>query len=406
MRRAAERTLVALLTVGVAAAVLVSRGQSDVRSRPSGRAEANWTKLVGWYRLDSGRDALLSWAADGDLRLAALQEPFLSQPLQQRDDESLLWTPSERAPRSVRFRFDADDRVLGFDWTDEEDGTGSAERLPRQPYSLRELEYENGAVRLSGTLLLPSADGPVPAAAMIHGSGDSDRDNLWYLVIADHLAKDGIAVLLPDKRGCGKSGGDWRTSGMRDFAADAHTSVRALQALSSIDSRRVGFLGISQGGRIAPLAASSMDDLAFVVNLSGGVLPVNESLLHESRQTLRQQGMPGWMADGFGPFAAAVAKLRNPVWWEKNGNYDPMPHWRSLEVPGLVVYGADDERDNVPVSRSVALLEEISGSVDLTVRVYPDSGHGLFVPGTRTIRPEALALLSRWIRDAVDGASG
>ena len=186
---------------------------------------------------------------------------------------------------------------------------------------------------------------------------------------------------------------------MEDFAGDARASVEAVRKIREIDPGRVGLFGISQGGRIAPLAADRQDTIAFIVNVSGGVLSVDASLLHESRQTLRQKGMPGWMADAFGPFAAAVAKRRNRTWWKKNGTYDPLPYWESLEVPALVVYGAEDEHDNVPVVRSVALLEKLEPSVDLTIEVFPSIGHGLFEPGTRTIRSEALKLFVRCVRE-------
>jgi pimeloyl-ACP methyl ester carboxylesterase len=390
-----------LLVLSSAVIGLACAGSTaDALAGPRGE----WKQLVGWYRLGDGREVLLTWAADGDLRLAAPSEPYFSHPFRSQSGGSFLWQHTKdgtEETRTVAFATADADRPRGFDWTTEDGASGFAPRLNPQPYELRELEYRNQQVRLSGTLLLPNPDEPVPAAAMVHGSGDSDRDNLWYLAIADHLARNGIAVLLPDKRGCGRSGGDWRTSSMEDFARDTQASVAAIRGIPGIDRDRVGLFGISQGGRIAPLAADGLDTIAFVVNVSGGVLPVDESLLHESRQTLRQKGMPGWMADAFGPFAAAVAKRRNPVWWEKNETYYPLPYWRSLEVPALIVYGAEDERDNVPVKRSVGLLEELQPSVDLTVEVFPDSGHGLFVPDTQTIRPEVLELFVSWIRAKV-----
>ncbi len=380
---------------------VIAFGIAVLAAAPSAAPRNEWRHLAGWYRLGEGREVLLSWAAEGDLRLAAPSEPYFSHSFRLQSDGSFLWRHSKdgtEETRSVRFSRAEVDGVASFDWATEDGDSGFAPRLNPQPYGLRELEYRNQQVHLSGTLLLPKADEPVPAAALIHGSGDSDRDNLWYLAIADHLARNGIAVLLPDKRGCGRSGGNWRTSSMEDFARDTRASVAAIRGIPGIDPDRIGLFGISQGGRIAPLAADGQDTIAFVVNVSGGVLPVDESLLHESRQTLRQKGMPGWLADAFGPFAAAVAKRRNPVWWEKNETYDPLPYWRSLEVPALVVYGAEDERDNVPVKRSVALLEELQPSVNLRVEVFPDSGHGLFLPDTQTIRPKVLELFVSWIR--------
>ena len=69
-------------------------------------------------------------------------------------------------------------------------------------------------------LFLPEGNGPFPAAVIIHGSGTSDRDNLWPLTLTQYLRESGIAVLLPDKRGSEKSEGDWRTSSFQDLAGD------------------------------------------------------------------------------------------------------------------------------------------------------------------------------------------
>ena len=72
-----------------------------------------------------------------------------------------------------------------------------------------EVEFENGELRLAGMIFLPPGEGPFPVAVIIHGSGPSRRDNKWYLSVSRHLQDNGIAVLLPDKRGCEKSEGNW-----------------------------------------------------------------------------------------------------------------------------------------------------------------------------------------------------
>ncbi len=352
--------------------------------------------LVGWYQLPDGQEVLLTWAADGDLRLAALGDPFFSRPFRPSPDASFLWLTETDEARTVHFRLAADE-AIGFEWSDADEGAVHALRLASQPYGLRELEFENQGVTLSGTLLIPTGGLPVPAAVMIHGSGESDRDNLWYLEIADHLARNGIAVLLPDKRGCGKSGGEWRTAGMDDFAGDSQAAAVAVGGQSGIDGAGVGFLGVSQGGSIAPLAATMTAGTAFAVSLVAGVTTFDEIVPHESRQTLRQNGLPGPIADALAPMAAAIARRRRPVWWKKNGSFDPLPYWRQLTIPKLFIYGGEDERDNVPVSQSVARLED-AGLPALEIEIYPDSGHGLFLPGTKTIRPDFLELLSTWIQ--------
>lgn len=383
------------MVAGAAIAMACSGPRTGAPAAPRGQ----WEHLVGWYHLGDGGEALLTWGADTDLRLVRPSAPYLSEPFRSRSDGTFAWQRSgsgEAETRAVRFTATASGGVAGFTWVDPDGDSGLVSRRETQPYALRELEYRSREVPLSGTLLVPRAEGPVPAAVMIHGSGDSDRDNLWYLAIADHLARHGVAVLLPDKRGCGRSGGDWRTAGMEDLAADALAGVEAVGHHPGIAPAAIGLLGCSQGGSIAPLAASGTPGLSFVVGLSGGVASFNEILLHESRQTLRQEGLPGALADALAPLAAALAKRRRPIWWRKNGEFTPLPHWRRLELPTLVVYGAEDERDNVPVAASVARLQE-ARLPDLTVVVYPDSGHGLFEPGTRTLRRDFLGLLTSWI---------
>jgi len=247
---------------------------------------------------------------------------------------------------------------------------------------------------------VPTRPGPHPAAVMIHGSGTSDRDNLWYLQIAHSLAARDIAVPLPDKRGSGLSAGQWRMAGFEDFVADTDAGVDYVRSQPEIDPARVGLVGISQGGSwIAPMAASERTDLAFVVSLSGATVTPNQQLAHESVQTMVQQGFPKLVAMAFQPIASAVPKQRRPVWWEKNGDVDPIPYWERVEAPVLVLYGREDERDNVPVQTSVdrlAALQAQRGS-DFTVEVFDGVGHGFREPGSKQIRPDVLELLADWI---------
>ena len=100
-------------------------------------------------------------------------------------------------------------------------------------------------VRLAGTLTLPPGDGPFPAVVLVAGSGPNTRDEpifgrQIFLVLADHLTRQGIAVLRYDKRGTGESTGNYAKATTLDFAADveagmaflsrARTSIRAMSA--------------------------------------------------------------------------------------------------------------------------------------------------------------------------------
>ncbi len=85
-------------------------------------------------------------------------------------------------------------------------------------------------------------------------------------------------------------------------------------------------------------------------------------------------------------------------WWHPVVDFDPLPLWRALDVPVLIVYGADDEQDNLPVAESVRLLESalVAGERQ-SVRVFDDSGHTLGDARTGWIREDFLRLLSDWL---------
>ncbi|MGB5658907.1 MAG: prolyl oligopeptidase family serine peptidase, partial [Thermoanaerobaculia bacterium] len=194
--------------------------------------------------------------------------------------------------------------------------------------------------------------------------------------------------------------GEWRLAGFEDFVADTEAGVEFVSHQPGIDPARVGLVGISQGGSwIAPLAAADRHDLAFVASLSGATVTPNQQLAHESTQTLVQQGFPKLVAMALQPIASAVPKQRRDVWWEKNGDVDPIPYWERVEAPVLVLYGREDERDNVPVQASVDRLAPLQAQrgADFTVEVFDGVGHGFREPGSRQIRPDVLELLGEWI---------
>lgn len=148
--------------------------------------------------------------------------------------------------------------------------------LPPYPYRVEEVAYDNeaGPVRLAGTLTLPAGEGPFAAALLISGSGAQDRDESIFqhqpfLVIADHLTRAGVAVLRVDDRGVGGSGAGPGGATTKDFAGDVAAGVAFLRGRAEIDGGRVGLIGHSEGGVIAPLVAVADPELAFLVMLAG-----------------------------------------------------------------------------------------------------------------------------------------
>lgn len=142
-----------------------------------------------------------------------------------------------------------------------------------------EVEIPNGSIHLSGTLTLPSGGGPHPCIVLLTGHGMEARDaealGFRFLEsMAQRLARRGLAVLRCDKRGTGKSTGNFREATLEDFAEDALATVRFLKLRKKIDGKRVGLCGHSEGGWTAALAASRSEDLDFLILLATFGIPV------------------------------------------------------------------------------------------------------------------------------------
>jgi pimeloyl-ACP methyl ester carboxylesterase len=153
-----------------------------------------------------------------------------------------------------------------------------------------EVTFKSGEVTLSGTLLRPSVEGRVPAVVLIHGSGQADRGSLKYY--ADIFVRNGYAALIYDKRGVGKSQGNpdaWRHFSFDELAGDAAAAVRFLSELEDIDANCIGLFGASQGGWVAPLAATK-SNVAFVVLLSPSICTVAEDRIFERAARLKTEG--------------------------------------------------------------------------------------------------------------------
>ena len=149
---------------------------------------------------------------------------------------------------------------------------------PVKPYPYREedVTYPNPAagIALAATFTVPTGAGPFPAVVLICGSGPHDRDETVmghkpFLVLADFLTRQGIAVLRFDKRGVGKSTGNLATATTADFATDAEAGVAWLKNRKEVDPRNIGLAGHSEGGAIAPMVAARNHDVAFIVLLAG-----------------------------------------------------------------------------------------------------------------------------------------
>jgi|UPI0004851E11 fermentation-respiration switch protein FrsA (DUF1100 family) len=161
-------------------------------------------------------------------------------------------------------------------------------QLPQKPYSYytEDVIFENklANINLAGTLSLPTKEGFFPAVILISGSGAQNRDEELlghkpFLVLADYLTKNGIAVLRFDDRGTAMSKGDFKTATTLDFSTDVEAALQYLQTRKEIDQKKIGLIGHSEGGIIAPMVANKSKNVSFIILLAGTGIPGDELLL-------------------------------------------------------------------------------------------------------------------------------
>ena len=166
------------------------------------------------------------------------------------------------------------------------------------PYKVEEITFENTRdnITLAGTLTLPNEGSDFPSVILISGSGPQDRDeeifeHRPFKIIADALTKKGIAVLRFDDRGVGESTGIFDEATTADFATDVTFALEYLLGRDDIDPSKIGLIGHSEGGLIAPMVASQKNDISFIVLMAGPGIPCDELLILQSAKAGRLGGM-------------------------------------------------------------------------------------------------------------------
>jgi alpha/beta superfamily hydrolase len=171
---------------------------------------------------------------------------------------------------------------------------------PIKPYSYytEDITFENkkAGIHLAGTLTLPKKDGVFPAVILISGSGPQNRDEELlghkpFLVLSDFLTKNGIAVLRFDDRGTGKSTGYFKGATTFDFAKDVEYAIEYLQKRKEINKNKIGLIGHSEGGIIAPIIASENENILFIVLMAGAALRGDKLLLLQKYKIETQMGI-------------------------------------------------------------------------------------------------------------------
>lgn len=336
---------------------------------------------------------------------------------------------------------------------------------PPFPYEIREAAWDNAEaknVRLAGTLVVPKSLRPVPAAVLITGSGPQDRDESIanhkpFWVMADHLARQGIAVLRYDDRGVGKSTGDFSQAVTDDFVSDARSAWLWLSQQPGIDARRIGLIGHSEGAAFATAVAATNELVAYVVMLAGAAWDGKRTVVEQSLEMARRQGESEEKLKALETFTIALCDLMlrddgttsikpaiskivsdyiqairipeeqrgsvtdalekqltqlNSPWYRDFLKRDPTEPLKAMRQPMLALWGSEDVQVLAEGNRQSlqAALESSASSAVRKLVVIPGLNH-LFQPCTTgllveygtietTLAPEVLEQVAGFIKEA------
>jgi imidazolonepropionase-like amidohydrolase/pimeloyl-ACP methyl ester carboxylesterase len=336
-------------------------------------------------------------------------------------------------------------------------------QTPHKPYPYDEIDvaYESKApgIKLAGTLTVPRSTGPFPAVLLIQGSGAHDRDETIFghkpfLVLADYLTRRGIAVLRVDKRGVGGSSGSTREGTSAAFADDVLAGVEFLKNRPEVKPSQIGLIGHSEGGAIAPLAASRSRDVAFIVLLAGPGLPGEQTLYIQGAALLKVAGASAEelarqkqmqerifsvlrqekdnaaaekkiraaiaeLTSGGGkggdkaiaealPLVEGQVQMVTSPWFRYFLDYDPRPALRKVTCPVLALNGEKDLQVDAPLQlKAIETALKEAGNHDVTARELPNLNHLFQTCKTgsvseygaieETIAPSVLETIADWI---------
>ena len=328
------------------------------------------------------------------------------------------------------------------------------------PYHVEEVRFKSdgGKIELAGTLTLPEKEGSFPVAILISGSGPQNRDEEFmthkpFLVLADHLTRNGIAVLRYDDRGFAESTGEHMSATSLDFAKDVEAAIDYLKSRKEINKKQIGLIGHSEGGLIAPIVAANSKDVDFIVLLAGPGVSGDQILLQQvgligktaglsdayiqnekkvaqgvfdivikyKDPNLRERELKKYYEKVFTDFPEVVKNSgmkkedlinlnvaqTKRAWYKYFIEYDPAISLQKVQCPVLAVNGSKDVQ--VAPENLVAIKKALENgdNKNFTVKEFPDMNHLFQVCKTgaineyatieQTMSPLVLEEVSGWI---------
>ncbi|WP_067545827.1 alpha/beta hydrolase family protein [Nocardia crassostreae] len=434
-------------------------GCSQSRQEPPPRLTGDWTGTIDVP--DSPLAVGVNFTNDNRATIDIPVQNVMSLPLTGvRTDRNLVTWAIPQVPGEPSFQgsYDADSNSIIGEFTQSGQQLpltltpGRALTPPRPqdpqppfPYRSEEVGYPSREITIAGTLTLPQTPGPHPAVVLITGSGRQDRnENILghkpFLLLADVLTRAGYAVLRTDDRGVGGTGGNLDHATYQDLTDDIAAGMTYLRTRSEIDGNRIGLLGHSEGGYLAPLAAARPESgVAFVILLSGPSVTGAEVLLEQTQLMLAAEGAtPQEVSSEIGFLSGLcnifrIGDLEEAIRYAHQHNaglpaeqrapaeavdalvtqymaslvvYDPAPALSALRIPVLALYGSKDIQ--VPLAQNEAPMRALlAADPAATVHVFDGLNHLFQVAGTglpeeyatidTTIDPQVLDYLTAWV---------
>ena len=315
------------------------------------------------------------------------------------------------------------------------------------PYRQEEVAFYNhlDGNKFTGTLVTPLLmKANTPIAILVSGSGQQNRDEELmdhrpFLVIADYLARNGIATLRYDDRGIGGSEAtNLLSSTTETFKTDAASAIKFLKDKGYLN---IGIIGHSEGGLIAYMLGAESADLSFIISLAGTAVGGDSILLQQNRLILEKSNVPQATISSYCNLLSEIytlkrtqtidnreqiismlkekyctlpdqlkanlpALLQSQPWLDYFITYDPTPTLQQIKCRTLALNGEKDVQ--VVATQNISAAQRHIPSELLTTKIYPNLNH-LFQNCTtgmpieyaqieETISPEVLKDIVNWIR--------
>jgi pimeloyl-ACP methyl ester carboxylesterase len=331
---------------------------------------------------------------------------------------------------------------------------------PKQPFEYVSenvvLKNSLASISLAGTLTYPKMGSDFPAVILISGSGPQDRNSELmnhkpFLVISDYLTKRGIAVLRVDDRGVGESEGNYNETGLKGFVNDTKSAFEFLKTRKEFNHAKIGLIGHSLGGVIAPIIASENEDISFIVLLAGSGIRGDKLMLLQKELIERKMGVPeigitqgqnnmkgaydlilksnnnkiqlqkelkNYFTKVFGAMLPesqiqTISEQMSIPWLTDFIKFDPQTSLSKIKCPVLALNGSNDLQ--VPPKENLETIETIlkeNGNEDVETKqlenlnhLFQESETGLpneYATIEQTFSPNVLEIMTEWIKERTE----